>query len=121
MGAWAVLSCEKAIVGGTNVVLALALTRVQTNLVITAREVGNLGQGDVLFQRSVVDTPMAGPCLTTKEFPAVTGMRFAWDRDQKGMPVFAGDRLDLEIFQNNVSVIATASDGPAVGGVASLT
>ena len=28
-------------------------------------------------------------------------MRFGWSKDQKGTPVFAGDRLDLEIFQNN--------------------
>jgi len=101
VGAWAVFSCEKATVEGTNVVLALALTRVQTNLVITARVVGNHGQGDVLFQRSVVDTPLADPCLTTAQFEAVTGMRFGWSKDQKGTPVFAGDRLDLEIFQNN--------------------
>ncbi len=101
MGAWAILSCEKATVGGTNLVLALALTRVQTNLVITARVVGNHGQGDVLFQRSVVDTPLADPSLTWAQFEAVTGIRLGWSKDQKGTPVFAGDRVGLEIFQNN--------------------
>jgi hypothetical protein len=69
-------SCEKAAVRNTNVVLALALTRVQPNLVITARVLDKADPNTVLYQHSVVDTPNADPTLTTAQFQALTGWRF---------------------------------------------
>jgi hypothetical protein len=101
VGAMAVLCCEKATIRNTNVVLALALTQVQTNLVLTARVLEPGDQGAVLFERSVVDTPGVDPTLTTAEVETPTGLRLPWSKDVKGMPLFSGDRLDLEIFQYN--------------------
>ncbi len=98
---FAVLCCEKATIRSTNVILALAMTRVQTNLVLTARVLEPGEQGAVLFQRSVVDTPGVDPTLTTAEFNTLTGMRFPWDTDVVGMPLFSGNYVDLEIFQFN--------------------
>jgi hypothetical protein len=41
------------------------------------------------------------PTLTTAEVEMLSGMRLPWANDVKGMPVFSGDYLDLEIFQYN--------------------
>jgi hypothetical protein len=71
-----VFSCEKSAVRNTNVVLALALTRVQPNLVITARVLDKADPNTVLYQSIVVDTPNANPTLTTAQFQALTGWRF---------------------------------------------
>jgi hypothetical protein len=101
MPGFAVLSCEQATIRKTNVVLSLTMTRAQTNLVLTARVLEPGEQGAVLFERSVVDTPEADPTLTTAEFETLTGMRLPWNKDVKGMPLFSGDYLDLEIFQYN--------------------
>jgi hypothetical protein len=97
----AVLCCDKTTIKTTNVVLALALTRVQTNLVVTARVLDKDNQGAVLFERSVVDTPGVDPTLTTAEFEALTGMRLQWWKDLKEAPLFSGDSFNLEIFQCN--------------------
>jgi hypothetical protein len=99
---FAILCCERATIRNTNVVLALAMTRMQTNLVLTARVLEKGGQGAVLFERSVVDTPGVDPTLTTAEFETLTGMHFSiFSIDVNGMPVFSGDRLDLETVQYN--------------------
>jgi hypothetical protein len=98
---YTVLCCEKATIRTTNVVLALAMTRVQTNLVLTARVLEPGEQGAVLLQRSVVDTPGVDPTLTTAEFETLTGMRLPWSTDVVGMPLFSGNYVDLEIFQFN--------------------
>ncbi len=71
-----IFSCEKSAVRNTNIVLALALTRVEPNLVITARVLDKADPNTVLYQHSVVDTPNADPTLTTDQFQAVVGMRF---------------------------------------------
>jgi hypothetical protein len=99
---FAILCCERATIRNTNVVLALAMTRMQTNLVLTARVLEKGGQGAVLFERSVVDTPGVDPTLTTAEFETLTGMHFSiFNQDVIGMPLFSGDRLDLETVQYN--------------------
>ena len=64
----AVFFHEKAVIKNTNVVLSLALTRVNTNVVLTARVLDKDNQEAVLYQRSVVDTPQADPTLTSAEF-----------------------------------------------------
>ena len=72
---FSMFACEKVALRNTNVVLALALTRVQPNLVITARVLDKADPNTVLYQHSVVDTPNADPPLTTAQFQALTGMR----------------------------------------------
>jgi hypothetical protein len=74
-GGTSVLSCEKAALRNTNVILALALSRAQSNLVITARVLDKRNPRIVLYQRSVVDTPNADPTLTAAQFQELTGMR----------------------------------------------
>ena len=70
------LACEKVALRNTNVVLALALTRVNPNLVITIRVLDKADPNTVLYQHSVVDSPSADPTLTTAQFQALTGMRW---------------------------------------------
>jgi hypothetical protein len=60
----------------TNVVMALALTREQPNLILTARVLDKADPNTVLFQHSVVDTPGSDPTLTVAQFQALTGIRF---------------------------------------------
>jgi hypothetical protein len=72
-GSFSVFACDRAAVRNTNVVLALALTRVQPNLVITARVLDKADPNTVLYQRTVVDTPNADPTLTADQFQALTG------------------------------------------------
>lgn len=71
-----IFSCEKAAVRNTNIVLALALTRVNPNLVITVRVLDKADPNTVLYQHSVVDTPNADATLTAAQFEAVVGKRF---------------------------------------------
>jgi hypothetical protein len=96
-----VLCGDQMTIRNTNVVLSLAMTRVQTNLVLTARVLDKDNQLAVLYQRSVVDTPQADPSLTTAEVEALTGMRLLLSPDPRGSPLFSGDALNLEIFQYN--------------------
>ena len=70
-----VFSCQRAALRHTDVILALALTRVQSNLVITARVLDKRNPKTVLYQSTVVDTPNADPTLTAAQFEALTGMR----------------------------------------------
>jgi hypothetical protein len=57
-----------------NVVLALALTREQPNLVIRARVLDKADPNTVLFEHSVLDTPASEPSLTAAQFQALTGI-----------------------------------------------
>jgi hypothetical protein len=60
----------------TNVIVSVALTRRQTDLIITTRVLDKANPGIVLFQHAVVDTPASDPTLTTAQFQALTGIRF---------------------------------------------
>lgn len=57
----AVFSHDQQRVKNSNVVLALALTRVDPNVVVTAKVLDKDNEGAVLFQRIVVDTALADP------------------------------------------------------------
>ncbi|MHC1767459.1 MAG: hypothetical protein AB9869_24795 [Verrucomicrobiia bacterium] len=59
-----------------NVVLAVALSREDPNVVITARVLDKADPNDVLFAHSYVDTPGSESSLTGAQFEALTGMRF---------------------------------------------
>jgi hypothetical protein len=96
-----VLCGDQTTIKNTNVVLSLAMTRVQTNLVLTARVLDKDNQLAVLYQRSVVDTPQVDPSLTTAEVEAMTGMHLFFSSDPRGSPLFSGDALNLEVFQYN--------------------
>jgi hypothetical protein len=69
-----IFACERVAIRNTNVVLALALTRRQTNFVITARVVDKADPNTVFFEHTVVDTPGADPTLSAAQFQALTGM-----------------------------------------------
>jgi hypothetical protein len=64
---------ERVSVRNTNVVMALALTRVDPDLVITIRVLDKADPNTVLYQRAVVDTPGADPSLTAAQVQALTG------------------------------------------------
>jgi hypothetical protein len=97
----AMLTCEPTSLPSSNVVVSLALTRVRTNLVITARVLEKGGQEAVLFERRVLDTSRKDPTLSSNEVYAVSGLRNAWSTDVSALPFFSFDYLDLEIFQDN--------------------
>jgi hypothetical protein len=82
-----VLWCDRAALPHTNVILALALTRVQPILVITARVLDKANPDTVVFQRSVVDTPGSDPTLSVSQFRALTGMNLTdWVSDAAEAP-----------------------------------
>jgi hypothetical protein len=123
---FSIFACEKAAIRNTNVVLALALTRVQPNLVITVRVLDKADPNTVLFQRTVVDTPNVDPTLTTAQFQALTGMRLVdLGPDPAGAPFTSFGPL-LGVFQytdgTKPAVLATfdnlelrTSEVPGVG------
>jgi hypothetical protein len=95
-------SCDNITIKNTNVVLSLAMARVATNLVLTARVLDKDMADKVLFERSVVDTPNVDPALTMAEFEALTGMRIVeLVADYKHSPIFFGDCVNLVICQYN--------------------
>lgn len=96
---FSMLACGTTAVSNTDVVLSLALTRVQPNLVITARVLDKAAANAVLYQCTVVDTPNAEPTLTVSQFEALTGMRLTdLGPDQKANPLTSFFPL-LGVFQ----------------------
>ena len=70
-----IFACDVTPIRNTNVILALAVTRTQPNVSITARVLDRDNPGTVLYERRVMDTPAADPSLTVSQFQALTGMR----------------------------------------------
>jgi len=100
--AYVVLSAEKAAIKSSNVVMSLALTRVRTNLVLTARLLDKDNHDAVLYQRAVVDTPEADPSLTAEAVQALTGIQGTqFNPDVRQAPLIAGDWLNLKVAQYN--------------------
>jgi hypothetical protein len=97
-GGVAVFFHEKAVIKNSNVVLSLALTRVDPNVVLTARVLDKDNQEAVLYQRSVVDTPGIDPTLTSEELLASSGMDLSTYPDN-GPPLTSGDGIMLNAFQ----------------------
>ena len=123
---FSIFACEKVAVRNTNVVLALALTRVQSNMLITTRVLDKADPNTVLYQRSVVDTPNADATLNTAQFQALTGMNLLdLGPDVAGAP-FTSFGAILGVFQytdgSKPAVLATfdnlelrTSEIPGVG------
>ena len=100
--AYVLLSVEKAATKSSNVVMSLALTRVRTNLVLTARLLDKDNHDAVLYQRAVVDTPESDPSLTAEAVHALTGIQGTqFNPDVRQAPLMAGDWLNLKIAQCN--------------------
>ena len=94
-------SCERAAVRNSNVVLAFAMTRAKQNLILTARVLDKTNQNAVLYERTVVDTPLVDHSLTTAEFQAITGMPLSLVAEGNFGPTMSGDLVGLDIWQYN--------------------
>jgi hypothetical protein len=82
----------------TNVVLALAVTRVNPNVILTARVLDKENNNAVLYERSVVDTPSIDRTLTQAEMEAASGMLMNAGTDV-GPPITSGSQVFLSVFQ----------------------
>lgn len=89
---------ERVLIKNTNVVLALAVTRVNPNVILTARVLDKENNNSVLYERSVVDTPGVDRTLTQAEMEAVSGMHMDAGTDV-GAPITSGDQVFLGLFQ----------------------
>ena len=94
-----IFACERAAIRNTNVVLALALTRKQADLVITARVLDKANPNMVLYQRTVVDTPAADPTLSAAQFQAVTGMNLLDLGADAGAAPLSSSGAGVAVFQ----------------------
>jgi hypothetical protein len=124
-GGFSILACDTTAIRNTNVILALALTRMQPNLVITARVLDKADPNTVYYQRTVVDTPNVDPTLNAAQFQALTGMNLLDLGPDKGSP-FTSFGAFLGVFQytdgTQPAVLATfdnlelrTSEVPGVG------
>ncbi len=95
----AVFFFEHRAIKNTNVVLSLALTRTDPNLVLTARVLDKDNQEAVLYQRTVVDTPQADATLTSEQLLALSGMDLTIVTDIADAPITSGDRVYLTAWQ----------------------
>jgi hypothetical protein len=91
---------EKPQLPDTNVVLALALTRANMNMVVTARVLDKANPNSVLYESSVVDTPNADPALTSAELLSLSGMNLVLSADPREAPFTTGEAA-VGIFQYN--------------------
>src|SRR5262245_1980089 len=89
---------ERALIKNTNVVLALAITRVNPNVILTARVLDKENNNAVLYERSVVDTPNIDRTLTQAEMEAASGMHMDAGTDV-GPPIASGSEVFLSVFQ----------------------
>jgi hypothetical protein len=89
--------CEKALPGTTNVLMSMALTRQQSDLMLTTRLLDKQHPDRVLFERNVVDTPRADSSLTAAEFQALSGLSLRFVPDVAAYPCFSGS-VGLPLF-----------------------
>lgn len=106
-GAVIEFSCEKTQVPDTNVILNLALTRNNQDVVITARVLSKSNPERVLYQHSVVDTPAADVVLTSEEYLNLTGMPLALSPDLTQAP-FTTAQIVVGVFQWNDGTLPAA-------------
>jgi hypothetical protein len=95
---YAIFLHERAVIKNSNVVLALALTRVDPNVVLTARVLDKENGDAMLFQRSVVDTPKVDHTLTSAEYLALSGMKISVQPDN-GPPFSSGNYVCMSALQ----------------------
>lgn len=98
-GGLAVLFQEQVAIKNRNVVLSLALTRVDPNVTLTVRVLDKDNREAVLYQRSVVDTPQADPTLTSGELLAMSGMNLTVFPDDIEPPLTSGAAIALSAWQ----------------------
>ena len=91
---------DTALLKNTNVVLAVAVTRVSPNVIITTRVLDKTNDNAVLYERSVVDTPNVDRTLTETELESVSGMHLHTGSDV-GPPLTSGTDVILTVFQYN--------------------
>lgn len=91
---------ERALIKNTNVVLAVAVTRVNPNVIITTRVLDKANDNAVLYERSVVDTPEVDRTLSETELEAASGMHLHSGPDS-GPPLTSGSAVLLTVFQYN--------------------
>jgi hypothetical protein len=89
---------ERVLIKNTNVVLALSITRVNPNVILTARVLDKENNNAVLYERSVVDTPNVDRTLTQAEMEAASGMLMDAGTDV-GPPITSGSEVFLDLFQ----------------------
>jgi immunoglobulin I-set domain protein len=89
---------ERVLIKNTDVVLALAVTRVNPNVILTARVLDKENNNAVLYERSVVDTPGVDRTLTQAEMEAASGMHMDAGTDV-GPPITSGSEVFLDLFQ----------------------
>jgi hypothetical protein len=91
---------ERVLTKDTNVVMALALTRVNPNVIITTRILDKANNNAVLYERSAVDTPKVDRTLTEMELESASGMHLHTGPDV-GAPITSGSDVLLTVFQYN--------------------
>jgi hypothetical protein len=84
----------------TNVILTLALTRANPDVVITARVLDKTNPNSVFYECSVVDTPNADPALTSAELLSLSDMSLATCPDVPGAP-FTTAGAPIGVWQYN--------------------
>jgi hypothetical protein len=82
-----------------NMTLSLALTRDQSNIIITTRVLDKNRQNALVFERSFVDTPQVDASLTTSEYIALTGVTTINLSPDPGPPILAGMTKGFGVFQ----------------------
>ncbi|MCX6926307.1 MAG: immunoglobulin domain-containing protein, partial [Verrucomicrobia bacterium] len=103
-------SFEKASIPNSNVVLAVALTRTRSNVILTGRVLDKENPAVVLYERSVVDTPNADPTVTTADIEALSGMRLAFGPESSGAPyTYAGAAIGLFQYTDGTAPAATVT------------
>lgn len=91
--------CEKVSVQNTNVVLALALTRANPNVILTGRVLDKNNPNAVLYQHSVVDTPGVDPTFSQAQVAELTGCNVVQGADVAGAPYTSGASVAMGFFQ----------------------
>jgi hypothetical protein len=86
------------LIKNTNVVMALAITRVSPNVILTARILDKANNNAVLYERSVVDTPNVDRTLTGTEMEAASGMHMDFV-SEGGAPITSVSDVLLNVFQ----------------------
>jgi hypothetical protein len=89
------------------VILTLALTRRDPNVVVTTRILSKSNPGAVLYERSVVDTPGLDPALTSEEFLRLSGINLSLHADLAGAP-FTAAGVTVGLFQYNDGTLPAA-------------
>ena len=105
------LYAEKVAIPSTNVVLVLALSRVDPNVILTGK-LFDRRTGALLYEKSVPDTPASDPSLTAAQLAQITGLGEWPDygADPAGAPWTAGaNGPALNVFQDTDGMQAQAT------------